>query len=214
MLTNRKISISSDINNHVAQLVIKYLRDCAASDPEKPVELEINSNGGDVSAAYAIVDVMESIQLPVMTFALGTCASAAVLLLAAGDRGSRVVGANVTVMIHDVRTTVTTPGSVVSKGIRELEDDVKNAQINLRKHKKAVEQNVELLARLTGQPKEKLREDLAQDTYMDAAEAVAYGIADMVRARKDLSKPATAPAAGDAADDDVTIEPPAPAATS
>ena len=118
-------------------------------------------------------------------------------------------------MIHDVRTTVTTPGSVVSKGIRELEDDVKNAQINLRKHKKAVEQNVELLARLTGQPKEKLREDLAQDTYMDAAEAVAYGIADMVRARKDLSKPATAPAAGeDAADDDVTIEPPAPAAAS
>ena len=75
------------------------------------------------------------------------------------------------------------------------------------------EQNVELLARLTGQPKEKLREDLAQDTYMDAAEAVAYGIADMVRARKDLSKPATAPA-GDAADDDVTIEPPAPATSS
>ena len=176
-----------------------------------------------------IINMMMSAEVtpPVWTTALGMCCSAATLLLAAGEPGNRVVLEDTTLMIHKLKTVAgcmsPSPSLSTSVDQEQLEKEVVEAQIHAAELKRKQERFLDKYAELTGQAKEKLRQDLAHDKYMSASEAVAYGLADMVRARKPRPLPApraTEPAEeanadAAAADDDVTIvEPPAPAAAS
>ena len=162
------------------------------------------------------------------TTALGICYSAATLLLAAGEPGNRVVLEDTTLMIHKLKNIAGTGRSVpasmnTNADDEQLEKEAVEAQQLAAELKRKQERFFDKYAELTGQPKEKLRQDMAYDNYMSADEAVAYGLADMVRARKPRPLPApraTEPAEeanadAAAADDDVAIvEPPAPAAAS
>ena len=160
-----------------------------------------------------IINMMMSAEVtpPVWTTGLGMCYSAATLLLAAGEPGNRVVLEDTTLMIHKLKR----PGPVVPVSMstnaddEQLEKEAVEAQLAAAELKRKQERFLDKYVELTGQPKEKLRQDLANDNYMSADEAVAYGLADMVRARK--SRPLTAwhatePAEADAAaaDDDAT----------
>ena len=174
--------INGTIDDGVTQTVIKSLYDLAAFDPKKRIELVLNSPGGSVEGAFMIINVMETIETPVHTTALGKCHSSAAVILAAGEPGSRAVHTNARVMIHDVKAT----GSI-NATINSTSDLVANAdhiQDAVDEMKHTAKAWVEMLARLTGQDEAKLTEDLKRDKFLTAAEAVDYGLADLVRAPK------------------------------
>ena len=192
----RRMKIVGTIDDDTAMCVIDRLLAFEEQDPEQPVQILINSSGGKLSPACAIVDVMASLSCPVYTTALGRCESAATLILAAGEPGHRVVHPSTRLMIHKVRIGTFSMPSIpgvkapemqgVALEVRRLADEVEVSDELL----------VDMMAKLTRQTKAKLKKDLEHDTYMSAAEAVAYGLADMVPApRSKPSKKRKAPAA-------------------
>ena len=121
---------------------------------------------------------------------------------------NRVIMEYTTIMTHEVRRAPTLMQALPSATVEQLEKDILDSQINARETKRQGEVMVDMLSDLTGQPKEKLRADLANDKFMSPAEAVEYRLADMVRARKPRPLPVKTRAtevAGGAADDDVTV---------
>ena len=192
----RRMHCWGSINDSMAQTLINQLHQLETQDAEKPIELLINSPGGDLHAACAIVDVIASVSPPVHTTALGQCLSAATLILAAGEPGHRVVHPSTRLMIHRVRK-----GSFsISLNDQAKANYMQDVAVEVKRSADEVEVSDELLidmmAKLTRQTKAKLKKDLEHDTYMSAAEAVTYGLADMVPApRSKPSKKRKAPAA-------------------
>ena len=210
---SRRLWLNQTIDDNVAQQICAALLAMTAADKDKPIRVYINSPGGTITSAYMIINMMMSAEVtpPVWTTGLGMCYSAATLLLAAGEPGNRVVLEDTTLMIHKLKR----PGPVVPASMstnaddEQLEREAVEAQLAAAELKRKQERFLDKYVELTGQPKEKLRQDLANDNYMSADEAVAYGLADMVRARKPrplTASHATEPAEADAAaaDDDVT----------
>ena len=99
----RRMHCWGSINDSMAQTLINQLHQMETQDAEKPIELLINSPGGDLHAACAIVDVIASVSPPVHTTALGQCLSAATLILAAGEPGHRVVHPSTRLMVHQAK---------------------------------------------------------------------------------------------------------------
>ena len=210
---SRRLWLNQTIDDNVAQQICAALLAMTAADKDKPIRVYINSPGGTITSAYMIINMMMSAEVtpPVWTTGLGMCYSAATLVLAAGEPGNRVVLEDTTLMIHKLKR----PGPVVPASMstnaddEQLEREAVEAQLAAAELKRKQERFLDKYVELTGQPKEKLRQDLANDNYMSADEAVAYGLADMVRARKPrplTASHATEPAEADAAaaDDDVT----------
>ena len=160
----RRMKIVGTIDDDTAMCVIDRLLAFEEQDPEQPVQILINSSGGKLSPACAIVDVMASLSCPVYTTALGRCESAATLILAAGEPGHRVVHPS-TLLFLDKAT---------------LEDH----EVTAGYETKCGEPLSDLLAKLTHQTKAKVHKDLMRDKYMSPAEAVDYGLADIVPAPK------------------------------
>jgi ATP-dependent Clp protease, protease subunit len=145
-----------------------------AEDPEKDINLYINSPGGSVTAGMAIYDTIQHIKPDVSTICVGLAASMGAFLLVAGTKGKRFALPNSEVMIHQPLG-----------GVRGQASDIKiHADWILRTRQKINE----ILAERTGQPLEKIERDTDRDHFMDAYEAKEYGLIDEVITRRDLRK--------------------------
>ncbi len=174
LLKDRIIFIGSPIDDNVANLVVAQLLFLQAEDPEKDINLYINSPGGSVTAGMAIYDTIQHIKPDVSTICVGLAASMGAFLLVAGTKGKRFALPNSEVMIHQPLG-----------GVRGQASDIKiHADWILRTRQKINE----ILAERTGQPLEKIERDTDRDHYMDAYEAKEYGLIDEVITRRDLRK--------------------------
>ena len=172
LLKDRIVFLGSAIDAAIANLVTAQLLYLEAEDPDRDIDLYINSPGGDTSAGpLAIYDTVQFVRPLVRTLCLGLAASAAAVLLAAGAPGKRYALPNARIMIHQPWGQVP-QGQAVDLGIQARE---------FLRTKRLVE---ELLAKHTGQPVEKVHLDTDRDYYMDPQEARAYGMIDGVRSSR------------------------------
>jgi len=170
LLKERIIFLGTDINEHVASLVIAQLLWLAAEDPEKDIQFYINSPGGYVSAGLAIYDTMQYVQPDVSTICMGQAASMGALLLAAGAKGKRFTLPHSRIMIHQPAGGAQGQASDIEIHAREI--------LTLR------ERLNHILAKHTGQPLTQIEKDTDRNFFMSAEDAVKYGIVDEVLTRK------------------------------
>lgn len=170
LLKDRIIFIGGAIDEYVANLVIAQLLFLEAEDPEKDIHLYINSPGGMVTAGMAIYDTMQYVRPPVSTICLGQAASMGAFLLAAGAKDKRFALPYASIMIHQVLGGVqgqATDIDIHAKEILRTKDLLNN-----------------LLAKHTGQPLDRLKQDTERDFFMSAEQAKEYGLIDKVMIRE------------------------------
>jgi len=155
-----------------ANMIIAQLLYLEAEDPEKDINLYINSPGGMVSAGLAVYDTIQYIRAPLTTICMGMAMSFGALLLAAGRKGKRFALPHSRVMIHQ---------PLVYGGLDGSASDIDIETKELLKNK---EKLIKILSKHTGQPEEKIRGDSERNYYMSADEAKTYGIIDEVIYRK------------------------------
>jgi ATP-dependent Clp protease protease subunit len=166
LLKDRIIFLGEEIDDHIASLVVAQLLFLEAEDPDKDISLYINSPGGSVTAGLAIYDTMQYIKPDVSTICVGMAASMGAFLLSSGAKGKRYALPNAEVMIHQP-----------SGGAHGQATDVQlHAQWLLRTKTKM---NA-LMSEMTGQPLEKIQQDVERDYFMTAEEALKYGIIDKI----------------------------------
>ncbi len=166
LLKDRIIFIGSPIDDHVANTVIAQMLFLESEDPEKDINLYINTPGGIVSAGLAIYDTMQYITPPITTICIGQAASMGAVLLAAGAKGKRYALPNARIMIHQPSGGAQGQATDISIAAREI--------LRIR------ERLNEILAKHTGQPIEKIQQDSERDFFLSAEEAVEYGLIDRV----------------------------------
>ena len=166
LLKDRIIFIGGPIDDDVANSVVAQLLFLEGDDPDKDINLYINSPGGSVSAGLAIYDTMQYIKCEVSTICIGLAASMGAFLLAAGAKGKRKALPNAEIMIHQV-----------SGGAQGQATDINIQAEQILKLKKRLN---EILAARTGQSVERVTQDTERDNYMSAEEARAYGLIDEV----------------------------------
>jgi ATP-dependent Clp protease protease subunit len=168
LLQNRIIFIGSEINDTVASLVIGQLFYLQNENPEKEIEMYINSPGGEVPAGLAVYDTMQLIRPDIKTFCVGKSVSMAALLLTAGAKGKRSALPNSRVMIH--------------QPLGGTYGQVSDVDIFTRELLRTRDRLNEILAYHTGQDVETIKRDTERDRWMSADEAKSYGIVDEVLA--------------------------------
>jgi ATP-dependent Clp protease protease subunit len=176
LLKERIIFLGTPINDEIANLMMAQLIHLEGEDPEKDIALYINSPGGSVTSALAILDTMEFIRPDVSTFCMGQAASAAAILLAAGTHGKRFALPHSRVLLHQP-----------SGGAEGQSVDI---EIQAREIQRIRDLLDDILAASTGQAREKISKDTDRDFIMTAEDAKAYGIVDQViqsRRLQDLS---------------------------
>ena len=166
LLKDRIIFIGTPIDDYVANLVVAQLLFLEAEDPEKDIYLYINSPGGSVTAGLAIYDTMQYVKPDVSTICIGQAASMAAVLLAAGAKGKRYALPHSRIMIH--------------QPMGGFQGQAKEIEIHAKEILKLKETLENILAKHTGQPIEKIRQDTDRDFFMSAEEAKEYGIVDQV----------------------------------
>ena len=166
LLKDRIIFLGDAIEDNVANLIIAQLLFLESEDPEKDIQLYINSPGGVVTSGMAIYDTMQYLRAPVSTICIGQAASMGAVLLAAGAKGKRYALPNSRVMIHQG-----------SGGFRGNTPDV---EIQMREMLHLTDQLMHVLAEHTGQEYEKVRRDSERDYFMSAEDAKTYGLIDEV----------------------------------
>ena len=166
LLMDRIVFIGTAIDDDVANSVIAQLLFLEADNPNKDVHLYINSPGGVVSAGLAIYDTMQFMRAPVSTTCMGSAASMACFLLAAGAKGKRSALPHARIMQHQPSGGAQGTAADIEVQAREI--------LHLRK------QVNEIMSRHTGRPVEEIARDFDRDRYMSAGEARAYGIIDHV----------------------------------
>lgn len=166
LLKERIIFLGEEVNETTASLVVAQLLFLESENPEKDIHLYINSPGGMVTAGMAIYDTMNYIKCDVSTICMGLAASMGAFLLAGGAKGKRFALPNAEIMIHQP-----------SGGAKGQATDIKIVADNILKTRKRLN---EILAANTGKPMEVIEVDTERDNYMNADEAVAYGLIDAV----------------------------------
>ena len=166
LLKDRIIFIGGPIDDDIANSVVAQLLFLEGDDPDKDINLYINSPGGSVSAGLAIYDTMQYIKCEVSTICIGLAASMGAFLLAAGAKGKRKALPNAEIMIHQV-----------SGGAHGQATDINIQAEQILKTKKRLN---EILSERTGQRVERVTRDTERDNYMSAEEARAYGLIDEV----------------------------------
>ena len=171
LLMDRIVFLGSAINDDVANVIIAQLLFLQADNPEKDIYLYINSPGGSVYAGLAIYDTMQFLSCPVNTYCMGIAASMGSFLLAAGTKGKRFALPNSRIMLHQ-------PSMSFAQGTAaDIEIQAKEI-LYLR------ERLNQIYAENTGQPVERINEDLDRDRFMSPEEAKEYGLIDNVISRK------------------------------
>ncbi|MBF4695312.1 ATP-dependent Clp endopeptidase proteolytic subunit ClpP [Fusibacter ferrireducens] len=166
LLKDRIIFLSGEIDDYTANVVVAQLLFLEAEDPDKDINIYINSPGGSVTAGMAIFDTMEYIKPDVSTICVGLAASMGAFLLAAGTKGKRYALSNAEVMIHQPLG-----------GAKGQASDIKiHAEWILKMRKKL---NT-ILSEKTDKPYKQIEKDTDRDNFMSAEEAVEYGLIDKV----------------------------------
>lgn len=166
LLNDRIIMLNDEVNSVTAGLVVAQLLHLEGVDPEKDIHLYINSPGGSVSDGLAIYDTMNYIKCDVSTICLGMAASMGAFLLAAGAKGKRFALPNSTIMIH--QPSAGTQGQITDMEIHTNYFLQNKKRLN------------DILAKVTGQPVEKVREDTERDNFMTPQDALEYGLIDKI----------------------------------
>ncbi|HEY8449277.1 MAG TPA: ATP-dependent Clp endopeptidase proteolytic subunit ClpP [Bacillota bacterium] len=166
LLKDRIVFLGAPIDDQVANLVVAQLLFLDAEDPDKEINLYINSPGGVVDAGLAIYDTMQYVKSDVRTICVGLAASMAAVLLAGGAKGKRLALPHARIMLHQPLG-----------GFRGPVRDVEIQTEQLLKMKKTLN---EILAKHTGQPIQKIEKDTDRDFWMSAVEAKNYGLVDDV----------------------------------
>ena len=174
LLKDRIIFLTGEIDDNTANVVIAQLLFLESENPDKDIHLYINSPGGSVSAGMAIYDTMQYIKPDVSTICVGMAASMASVLLMAGTKGKRFALPYSTVLIHQPLGGVQGQASDIAIHAKEI--------LRVR------EILYEVMAKHTGQTKEKIAADTNRDNFLTSMEAKAYGIIDEVITRKPVVK--------------------------
>lgn len=171
LLKDRIIFLVGPITDTMANLVIAQMLFLASEDPEKDIQLYINTPGGSVTAGMAIYDTMQYVKCSVATICFGLAGSMGAVLLAAGEKGKRFALPNTEVLLHQIA------GGVTGQAV-EIEITAKQ----IIKIKNKLNQ---IIAKHTGQSLEKIEKDTDRDFYLSAQEAKEYGIIDEVISGKE-----------------------------
>ncbi len=174
LLSDRIVFLGMPIDDYVANYIIAQLLYLEAEDPDKDIMLYINSPGGSVTAGLAIYDTMQYIKPDVSTLCLGQASSMAAVLMSAGTKGKRFALPYSRFLLHQPMG-----------GVRGQASDI---EIQAREIVRIGEIIDEILVRHTGQPLEVIRRDSDRDFYMDAKEALEYGIIDEILKRDKTQK--------------------------
>ena len=166
LLVDRIIFLGEEVNDAAAGLIVSQLLFLEAKDPDKDIQLYINSPGGSVTAGMAIYDTMQYIKCDVSTICVGLAASMGAFLLSSGAKGKRIALPNADIMIHQ-------PSAGTQGKVTDMEIDVEHfLRIKQRLNK--------ILAENTGKTPEQVKLDSERDHWMTADEAQAYGLVDKV----------------------------------
>lgn len=166
LLKDRIILLSGEIDDVTANLAVAQMIFLEAEDPDKDINLYINSPGGSITSGMAIYDTMQYIKCDCSTICVGMAASMAAFLLAAGAHGKRKALPNSEIMIH--------------QPLGGTQGQVTDIQIHTERFLKLKDKMNRILSERTGQPLEKVKKDVERDYFMTAEEALAYGIVDEV----------------------------------
>ncbi|HEY9586286.1 MAG TPA: ATP-dependent Clp protease proteolytic subunit [Candidatus Paceibacterota bacterium] len=170
LLKERIVFVGGPIDDHVANVVIAQLLFLESEDPKKDISIYINSGGGTVTAGLAIIDTMNHVKPDISTVCVGMAASMSAVILSSGKKGKRFALPNAEVMIHQPHGGV--------------EGQASDIEINARWILKNRETLNKILSKNTGQPLSKIEKDVDRDFFMNADDAVKYGIIDKVFAGK------------------------------
>ena len=166
MLKDRIVFLGGEVTDEEANLIVAQLLFLEADDPDKDINLYINSPGGSVTAGMAIYDTMQYIKCDVSTICIGMAASMGAFLLAAGAKGKRKALPNAEIMIHQP-----------SGGTRGQATDIMIQADRIQAMKNTLNR---ILAERTGQPVEKVAQDTERDNFMTAEQAKEYGLVDEI----------------------------------
>ncbi|MEE0944229.1 MAG: ATP-dependent Clp endopeptidase proteolytic subunit ClpP [Clostridia bacterium] len=166
LLEDRIVFLSDEVNDATASLVVAQLLYLEGKDPDKDIQLYINSPGGSITAGMAIYDTMQYIKCDVSTICVGMAASMGAFLLAAGAKGKRFALPNSEIMIH--------------QPLGGMQGQATDIQIHAERIIKMKKHLNEILAERSGQPLEQVMADTERDNFMSADEARAYGLIDEV----------------------------------
>ncbi|MBU4293033.1 MAG: ATP-dependent Clp protease proteolytic subunit [Actinobacteria bacterium] len=170
LLQERIIFLGNEIEDNIANVVMAQMLHLDAEDPEKDIQLYINSPGGAITSALAIYDTMQFIKSPVSSICIGQAASAAAVLLLAGEKGKRFALPNSRVLLHQP-----------SGGVQGTSMDVEIQTREMVRLRKVLN---EIIAKHTGQDIKKIAKDTERDFILSAEEAKEYGIVDEVILKK------------------------------
>ena len=170
LLEDRIIFMGEEVNDAAASLVVAQLLFLEGKDPDKDIQLYINSPGGSITAGMAIFDTIQYIKCDVSTICVGMAASMGAFLLAAGTKGKRFALPNSEIMIHQ-------PLGGMQGQATDMQIHAERI-VNIKKHLN------EILSERTGQPLDVIMADTERDNFMSAEQAKAYGLIDEVITRK------------------------------
>ena len=174
LLKDRIIFIGEQVHDDMANTVIAQMLFLESEDPNKDINIYINSPGGSVTAGLAIYDTMQYVQPDMATICMGQSTSMAALLLAAGTKGKRYALPHSRVMIHQPLG-----------GVQGQATDIDIQAKEILKIKGILAQ---ILAKHTGQPLEKIREDTERDFFMNSEDALKYGLIDKVITKREIQE--------------------------
>lgn len=178
LLKDRIIMISDQVDDHMAHIVVAQLLFLEKEDPDRDIELYINSPGGSVTAGLAMYDTIQAIKPDVATICVGMAASMGAVLLTAGTKGKRYALPHSRMLLHQV-----------SAGFQGTAPDI---EIQAREILKTNEILANIIQRHTGQQMERIKGDIHRDFFMSAPEAVEYGLIDEVLIREKRRDPSRA----------------------
>jgi ATP-dependent Clp protease protease subunit len=170
LLSERIIFLGTPIDDEIANLTIAELLHLESDDPDKDISIYINCPGGSVYAGLAIYDTMQFVKPAIATISVGIAMSMGALLLAAGANGKRMALPNAKILIHQLWGG--------------FEGQASDIEIHAREAIAVKRRMEEIIAQHSGQPLEKVSEDMERDYFMTAAEAIEYGLIDKVLASR------------------------------
>ena len=170
LLKDRIIMLSGEVNDVTANLVVAQLLFLESEDPDKDIHLYINSPGGSITSGMAIYDTMQYIKPDVSTICIGMAASMGAFLLSSGAKGKRFALPNAEIMIH--------------QPLGGFQGQATDIDIHDKRILKIKDKLNQILSENTNQPLEKIKVDVERDYFMEASEAVEYGLIDKVIERK------------------------------
>ncbi|MDT8719374.1 ATP-dependent Clp endopeptidase proteolytic subunit ClpP [Clostridium sp. 19966] len=173
LLKDRIIMLSEEVNDVTASLVVAQLLFLESEDPDKDIFLYINSPGGSITAGMAIYDTMQYIKPDVCTICIGMAASMGAFLMTAGAKGKRYALPNSEIMIH--------------QPLGGFQGQATDISIHANRILRIKDKLNQILSERSGQPLEKIKQDVERDNFMSAEEAKEYGLIDQVIEKNKLS---------------------------